>query len=108
MKKTFFKSDSERELWIKLNAERQVAWEKSLTYFNSATGKYLPTLQALNPRSIEEALEISRGQLEYDEENKESPRFSLTELLTLNTEELTAIQLKQHQDFCKQNFGELR
>ena len=54
--KNFFKTDSERELWIKLNAERQIEWEKGLKYFDKESQTYKPTHQALNHRSMEEAL----------------------------------------------------
>jgi len=37
---SLFKTDSERELWIKLNAERQIEWEKGLTYFDKETQTY--------------------------------------------------------------------
>jgi hypothetical protein len=93
----FFKSNSERELWIDLNAKRQIEWEKSLTYFNKETGKNEPTNQALNPRSMEDALIISRIQLEYDERNNDL-RYSLDQLLTLNVEELKEISHNRFKD----------
>lgn len=34
MESKFFKTYSERELWIKLNAERQIECEKGLTFFD--------------------------------------------------------------------------
>lgn len=55
MKKSLFNSESDRELWIKLNAEQQIEWEKGLTYFDVKTQTHKPTLQALNFRSMEEA-----------------------------------------------------
>lgn len=97
----FFKTESERELWIKLNAERQIEWEKGLTYFDKETQTRKPTLQALNPRTMSEALEISRDQLEYDEKNKDKPRYSLEEMLTLDIDALNIIGSKQHQEWCK-------
>jgi len=97
----FFKLESERQLWIKLNAERQIEWEKGLRYFDKKTQTYKPTLQALNPRTMEEALEISRNQLNYDEKNKDLPRYSLEELLMLDIDELNKIGREQHQKWCK-------
>ena len=97
----FFKTESERELWIKLNAERQIEMEKGLTYFDKETQTYRPTLQALNPRTMSEAFEISRNQLEYDEKNKDKPRYSLEEMLTLDIDGLNEIGRKQHQEWCK-------
>jgi len=101
-----FKSDADRELWIKLNAERQIEWEKGLTYYDRTTNSYKPTGQALHPRTMDEAMEISRNQCKYDEEHGEL-RFTMEELLLLDIDGLNAIQLKHHQDFCKKNF-ELR
>ena len=101
-----FNSDGDRELWIRLNAERQIAWEKGLTYFDRESGEHKPTNQARNPRSMEEAMEISRAQCGYDEKAGKL-RFSLEELLTLDIQALNAIQLQQHQEWCKK-FGKLR
>lgn len=97
----FFKTESERELWIKLNAERQIEWEKGLTYFDKETQTYKPTLQALNPRSMEQALIVARNQLEYDEEKCEKPRYTLEELLTLDREGLLQIDKKRHQKWIE-------
>jgi len=96
----FFKSLEDRNLWIKLTAEYQIAWEKNLKYFDKHSNSFKPTLQALNPRSMEEALEISQSQLEYDEKNG-NLRFTLEELLLLNIKELTAITQKRHQEWCE-------
>lgn len=104
--KKLFKSSSDRELWIKLNAERQIEWEKGLTYFNLKEQRHLPTLQALNPRSMESALEISRRQCRYDEGRGEL-RFSLEELLTLDINGLNAITAKKHNEWIKK-FEELK
>lgn len=93
---SLFKSDADRELWIKLNAERQIEWEKSLTWFNKETGKYEPTRQALNPRSMEAALEVARNQCEYDEKNGEL-RYTLEQLITLDVEGFKEIDQKRHQ-----------
>lgn len=101
MENKFFKSESKRELWIRLNAERQIDWESGLRYFDKSTQTYKPTFQALNPRTMEEALEISRRQLEYDEKNKDKPRYSLEEMLTLDIDGLNEIGRKQHQERCK-------
>lgn len=97
-KSTLFRTEGERNLWIKLNAERQIDWEKNLTYFDQVTKSHKPTQQALNPRSMERAMEISTEQLETDEE-KGKLRYTLEELLTLDRKELDAIDIKRHQDF---------
>lgn len=101
MENKFFKNESERNLWIKLNAERQIEWEKGLTYFDTKTNTYKPTQQALNPRSLDTALKISKEQLEYDEKNKDKPRYSLEELLTLDRNQLSEINEKKHQEWWK-------
>jgi len=101
-----FKTDEDRKLWIRLNAERQIAWEKGLTYFDKTTGKNLPTLQALHPRSMEEALEISENQCKYDEKEGKL-RFTFEELLLLDINELNKIQRKDYQEWCKK-FGKLK
>lgn len=73
-----FNSNTERELWIKLNAEKQIEWEKSL---------------ALCPKTVEIALKTARNQCEYDE-NEGKLRFSLENLLSLNCVELNKIVKK--------------
>jgi hypothetical protein len=101
MKFGLFNSNKDRELWIRLNAERQIEWEKGLTYFNRKSGEHLPTLQALHPRSMKEALQISRNQLEYDEKEKGKLRFTLEELLTLDMEGLKEIQHEEHLEWIR-------
>lgn len=83
----FFNTESDRDLWLKLNAEHQIAWEKSLTYFDKGTQTYKPTQQALNPRSIDSALQIARNQLDYDIKTGVL-RHTLEDYLTLSFEEL--------------------
>ena len=104
----FFKSNADRELWINLNAERQIELEKSLTYFNKISGKHEPTQQALHHRSMETALEISKNQLDYDEKNKKAPRYTLEELLLLNQKELEDIRLKDFQKNWAPKLGPLK
>ena len=97
---SLFNSNEDRELWIRLNAERQIEWEKGLTYFDKQTNTYKPTQQALHPRSMEVALEISRRQCEHDEKEGKL-RYSLEELLLLDQLELNKIGQKRHQEWCK-------
>ncbi len=98
--KSLFNSESDRQLWIKLNAERQIVWEKGLTYFNKKTGKYEPTLQALNPRSIEEAIEVSVCQCKIDEKNGKL-RYTLEELLTLDKDGIDEVDRKRQAEWIK-------
>jgi len=97
---SLFKTDSERELWIKLNAERQIEWEKGLTYFDKETQTYKPTQQALNPRTMEQALIVSRNQLECDEKFNKL-RYSLEDLLLLHINDLNEIDRKRHSELIK-------
>jgi len=97
---SLFKSEADKELWIKLNAERQIEWEKNLTYFDKKSGKNLPTMQALNPRTMEVALDISRKQCEVDERDGKL-RYTLEELLLLDRVGLGEIDRKRHQEWCK-------
>lgn len=95
-----FKSNAEKELWIKLNAERQIEWERGLTYFDVNTKCYKPTLQALCPRTMNEALEISKRQCELDE-IKGKLRYSFEDLLTLSREELLTKDRLRHNEFIE-------
>ncbi len=85
-RKNFFKSKSERKLWIKLNAEvvKYVFEKKGIEYsdLGSINKKYSP-------------MWISKNQLDYDEHEADKPRFSFEELLTLSMEELAKIS-RQH------------
>ena len=75
-----FKSDDDRALYIKLCAEMQIVWEKSLTYFDKESQTNKPTLQALNPRDMKTALEIAERQLVHDEKEGKL-RYTLEALL---------------------------
>ncbi len=101
MGSNFFNTESDRQLWIKLNAERQIEWEKGLTYFDKETNTYKPTFQALQPRTMEEALDCSKRQLEYDEKKCSKPRFTLEELLLLNRDGFLQIEKKNHQKWIE-------
>ena len=96
-----FKSKADRNLYIKLNAERQIEWEKGLTYFDTQFQTYKPTLQALNPRTMDEAMGISIRQVESDEK-KGLLRYSMEDLLTLNREELIEIEQARHKKWCEE------
>lgn len=92
-------NEQDKQLWIKLNAQHQISWESGLTWFNKATNKYEPTQQAIHPRSIEIAMDISAKQYEHDVSHGKL-RFTLEELLTLDTLALNEISATQHQDWC--------
>lgn len=99
-----FSSKGDRDLWIRLNAEFQIEWEKGLSYFDRSSKTYKPTLQALNPRSMEEALKISKSQCETDE-SVGKLRFSMEELLTLNRDDLDEILRDNHRKRMTEIFG---
>ena len=50
---------------------------------------------------------VSNNQLTYDECNKDAPRFSLAELLTLSFGDLIKITRKQHKEFIEKRFSTL-
>jgi len=97
---TFFNTEADRDLWLRLNSERQIEWEKNLTYFDKVTGTYKPTMQALNVRSMEIAMEISRTQLDYDIKNG-ILRFTLEDLLTKSRDELEEQRNEQVREILK-------
>lgn len=104
--KKHFKSIEDRDLWIKLCAEYQIEWEKGL---RTPDGR--PTLQALNPRSMEEAVRVAINQLKYDLEHPDEYngglRVSLEEYLTLTTDEITEKKQKHFKEFWAPKFGPL-
>lgn len=86
-RKSFFRRESERNLWIRLNAERLQYGDKIRKRKESAMG------------SVDEPhtyMWISRNQLDYDEHERRAPRFSLEELL-LSPAELFRLE-KQRED----------
>ena len=83
MKNKFFKSDKDRSLWIRLNAEH-------IRYSNNV----MNGVETESLGSIDEQFScmwISNNQLVYDEENREEPRLSLLELSSLSHEDILAI-----------------
>ena len=95
----FFNTEADRDLWLKLDAERQINWEKNLTYFDKESGTYKPTQQALHHRSMDEALEISRRALDYDIKHGVQ-RFTLEDFLILSQEELNDKRNNQLKTEC--------
>ena len=103
-----FKSEEERNRYIEINAQRQIDWEKGLTYFDKVSGTNKLTLQALNPRSMEEAMEISIRQVEYDEK-KGVLRYSVEDLFNAvdNLAEFSNIEHKRYHDNWVEEFKKL-
>ncbi len=87
---SLFNNEKDRDLWIQLNAQHQIESDKLC---RTPDGR--PTLQALHPRSMEEAIKVAKRQLEYDEEHGKL-RFTLEQYLTLSTQELKKLA---HDDF---------
>jgi hypothetical protein len=71
-RKSFFRSESERNVWIRLNAERLQYSDRMLNREESPMGG------VDEPHTY---MWISRNQLDYDEHQRPAPRFSLEELL---------------------------
>ena len=76
----FFKSEADRNLWLKLNAEYQIEGDKRSDCSN-----------ALHPRTMEEALQVAKNQLEYDE-SVGKLRVTLEEYLTLEYSDIRKIR----------------
>lgn len=86
MRKSFFKSEKDRMLWVKLNAENIQYINKVLNGIDRGLGEIGEQYSFM---------QISLNQLEYDENNCDAPRFSFEELLTLSHKELYDISLKR-------------
>jgi len=84
-KKNFFKNEKERDIWIKINAEVIRYRMKNLGHEDVPMG------------SVDEeqtCLWMSKNQLDYDEHNRDAPRFSLEQLIMLSLPELHRIDLQ--------------
>ncbi|MBE0676690.1 MAG: hypothetical protein IH591_18690, partial [Bacteroidales bacterium] len=87
-KRKFFRNKRERELWIRLNAERIQYRNKMLNSEEQPFGSIS------EPQSC---MWISKNQLDYDEHLLEAPRFSFEELL-LTREELFRLEIKREEE----------
>lgn len=95
-RKIFFKSESERDLWIKLNAE-------VVKYVHESKGIMHADLGDINKEHT--PMWISKNQLDYDEHESEKLRFSFEDLLTLSMNDLAKISKKQAIEFIKKNIS---
>jgi hypothetical protein len=82
MSKNFFKTENERLLWIKLNAER-------IQYENKVKNNQDNELGDINEQFS--YMNISKNQLTYDENECDAPRYSFDELLLLTPKELLGL-----------------
>jgi len=97
-KKSFFRNKDERNLWIRLNAERIRYSQKILNHKDE---------QDLG--SIDEPyshLWVSNNQLTYDEYMHKEPRFSLEELSAMQHNELLKLSLERNKEVIEKIFSE--
>jgi len=97
-KKSFFRDEEQRNLWIKLNAER-IRYSQKI----------------LNNRDINDLgdidtpythLWVSNNQLVYDEHQRDQPRFSLEELAAMSQEDLLRLSEERNKEIIKEIFDE--
>lgn len=91
----FFKTDSERQLWIKLNAEHIQYGEKVVNNMDKEIGDI---------NKVFSPMWVSKNQLEYDEANHDAPRFSFEELLTKSPDELVKLTRNRNAEKIKNMF----
>ncbi len=94
-KKSFFKSEDERQLWIRLNAERIQYSHKVLNGIDEGLGD-IDTQYS--------HMWISNNQLIYDEHNCDAPRFSFEELLTLSQQQLLRLNEDRNKEIIRKMF----
>ena len=93
MASKFFNTDADRNLWIKLNAER-------ISYYNCNVLK--ESAQDLGSvDKLHSIMYISKNQLDYDEVENNKPRFSLEEFLSLTDEEILELAFVRGQHPCR-------
>lgn len=97
-KKNFFKSEEERNLWVKLNAE--------IARYLHETVNHAPKKDLGDVDTPYSYMWISNNQLTYDECEHEAPRFSFEELLLLDFDELIILKQKKDREFIEKTFPE--
>ena len=97
VKKNFFKDESQRNLWIRLNAEH-IQYSNNISKINEVAIK-----NGIEPLS---SLQISANQLDYDEHECNAPRFSFEELV-LPHDELLKLEKKRNGEMVKKMFREI-
>lgn len=96
IRKNFFKSESDRNLWIKLNAERIQYSQKFLNRVDLPLGEIGERFSCM---------QVSVNQLEYDEHERQAPRFSLEELLLLSEPELFKLADERNRERIQKMFA---
>lgn len=96
-RKNYFRNEKNRNLWIKLNAER-VHYARTLMHEkNNKMG------------SVDEpysCMWISKNQLDWDEHESDKPRFSFEELILLQPAELYRIDKRREEEETRKIFEE--
>jgi hypothetical protein len=88
IKKNFFNSEKEREIWVKINAEL-------IQYRNRMIG-HNKSMGGVDERHS--CMWVSNNQLTYDELECDKPRFSLEEFLTLTIPQLYELAEKRQDE----------
>ena len=98
-RKTFFKDEEERNLWVRLNAERIRHFQKTV---NNQDQPDLGSIEI--PYSH---LWVSNNQLTYDEYMNTKPRFTLEELAAMNHDDLLVLGEERSRETIKKIFDEV-
>ena len=101
IRKNFFKDESQRNLWIRLNAEHIHYVAKKLNKIDFKQNLEIGKLG--EPFSC---MQISANQLDYDEHMCDAPRFSFEELV-LPHDELLRLENKRNKETLGKMFGEI-
>jgi hypothetical protein len=101
IRKNFFKDESQRNLWIRLNAEHIHYVAKKLNKIDFKQNLEIGKLG--EPFSC---MQISANQLDYDEHMCDTPRFSFEELV-LPHDELLRLENKRNKETLGKMFGEI-
>jgi len=99
VKKSFFKDEEQRNLWVKLNAERIRHHALVINGINR------PDLGDVNIPYTH--LSISNNQLTYDEYLRDEPRFSLEELSSMSYDDLLKLSAKRNAETIKELFEDV-
>lgn len=99
VKKNFFKNESQRNLWIRLNAEHIHYVAKKLNKIDFNQNLEIGKLG--EPFSC---MQISANQLDYDEHMCDAPRFSFEELVSPH-DELLRLEQKRNREQIERIFN---
>jgi len=94
-KQSFFRNESDRTLWVRLNAER-------IRHLKKLSGDDNTDLGTID--EIHSPIWISNNQLTYDEYMSDEPRFSLAELAGLSDDELFMLFEERNRDLLERLF----